>query len=511
MIVPNDLITFHLTQEQTLWKDKLPELFISNYLLQENPMLLITKLDKIIKLDELQNGKYHDNTSRSDKQYATRCKFYLKFSEFVCYKDYPDLSWIYYNHRFLLYKILNYHRITNNSLWTVYNDIKCITRILKLFEEDTGIYIKFTTLCTSLNNHLVNLEEFNTLSNIEINRMIDWETLLDFREQLEKRWREYITTIGIKKSYSYHLDMLLLSLYTLTYPNRKEIMTTSFISSFEDDNKCEDFIYINEKSRYGFFILNKSKKKHDRIVIKLSTYLTKLLKESLKLYPRKYVFTHINNLNKQTKDDTVSTRLRNLFRPINKVVGVSSIRSSYISWLYRTNVSTAFLRDVAINMRTSLYAFNAFYRKISMSPEYKNAIIKKEVNINHNDFRNFIDIENEPVDAILFDDAFEIMNVPKLEEETPYQLNFINLGPWNCKYQYDYYEKNKEKMKLNSKKWYEKNKLSKYIKKILYNMNNDISFIRSIKYTTIMKWGLYFDGNEWKSEYVYTISYITNG
>eukprot|EP00960_Hanusia_phi_P060689 764584-Hanusia_phi.AAC.2 len=152
--------------------------------------------------------------------------------------------------------------------------------------------MKYATLGEALQNYIIDLEEFNQVSNIEISRFIEYEKLLKIRDNLEQIW------IRDMRNYSNHLDMLLLSMYVLTYPNRKEIMTLRIIKSEEEDDYKGDFVLINDDMKNGYYILNTIKKKHDRIKIKLSPQLTKLLKESIRIYPRKYVMTDVRDYTK---------------------------------------------------------------------------------------------------------------------------------------------------------------------------------------------------------------------
>ena len=63
--------------------------------------------------------------------------------------------------------MLNHHMLTKNSLWTIYNDIKTLTRILNVM--DCGkVYIKYNTLMESLHNHMVDLEQWNRISYKEL-------------------------------------------------------------------------------------------------------------------------------------------------------------------------------------------------------------------------------------------------------------------------------------------------------------------------------------------------------
>lgn len=315
--------------------ENLPEIFRSETVLLDLERDENNVLPQIntISITDVKNGVYHDKMSHSDHMYANRIRFYVKFEFFYQYVDNDELTWIIYSNRYLLYKILQHHREKQNSLWSLYNDLKCITRISKIVKEKYGIYKKFSKLTEALNSSLEYGEEFNKISEIEINRLIDWETILKIRDEIELKWRkEYEAHLryrtDIKQIYTINLDLILLSMYTLACPNRKELMELRIIYDDNDDDKENDFLLIADKCKY---ILNKDKKKHSAITIDLSRKLSKLLIESVNLFPREYVFTNINVIEKPVKSATVSKRLSNMFSSLGKKIGVASLRSSFVS------------------------------------------------------------------------------------------------------------------------------------------------------------------------------------
>lgn len=483
--------------------ENLPEIFRSETVLLDLERDKNNVLPQInsITITDVKNGVYHDKMSHSDHMYANRIRFYVKFEFFDQYADNDELSWIIYCNRYLLYKILKHHREKQNSLWSLYNDLKCITRISKIVKEKYGIYKKFSKLTETLNSTLEHGEEFNKISQIEINRLIDWETILKIRDEIELKWRrEYETHLryrsDIKQIYTINLDLILLSMYTLACPNRKELMGLRIIYDENDDDKESDFLLIGDKCKY---ILNKDKKKHSAITIDLSRKLSKLLRESAQLFPREYVFTNINIMEKPVTSGTVSKRLSNMFSSLGKNIGVASLRYSFVSWLFRTNPSSRYLNDCATKMRTSVYAFSTFYKKLALSVETRRALVKQEPGIYDNpNVGNNYDLTCDIEYAITIDNNDTIR--PQFDfSSITYTYNMKHTS----QYHKDYY-RNPEKRKQireKQKQYYEANKEKKYIKSILYKLNNDVDFVISIKSETLKKWFITYDmeNNEWKT------------
>ena len=486
---PNDHITNILKEFQLQYVDKLPDIYCSSYLLTEYSAIYI---GNPITFQDFYNGKYHDKTSNSDQQYAKRIKFWTNFNELQQFKKYYNLHWIVEYHRYILAYMLNHHMLTKNSLWTIYNDIKTLTRILNVM--DCGkVYIKYNTLMESLHNYMVDLEQWNRISDKELSRLIDFEKLQDFRQDFEKEWRHKASIVGYRKTYKEHCKMLLLSMYILAKPERKEIMDLQIIYDWQDNNKKDDYLYINLQYNNCYYVLNKYKKKHDAITIYLSKQLSKLFIESITLYPRKYVFTHYSDLNKKCNISTVTSRMNKMFSHYGKTIGVSSIRSSFVSWLFRTNASTALIKQYAKEMRTSYYAFMSFYRKIAQSKELRTAVMKTEpsLGIVPKEVDTEIEETNYTLEEMKRIDS--LMDLPEITftESQPILHNIKS----NVSYTKEYYKKNKEKILKNNKIYNQKNKTKLYIKQLLNKLNNN----GKLRQKTILKWHIKYINGYWTS------------
>lgn len=502
--IPNDHITDILRTCQVDLVDRVPDIFCTDFLLKEMSAIWI---DKPILWSELYNGKYHDKTSKSDHIYAKRIKFWLQLYDLQEFKNNDQLNWVATHHRRILAYTLQHHLECKNSIWTIYNDIKCITRVLNVMSANS-IYLRYNKLMESLHNHMVELEQWNRLSETEIGRMIDFEKIQNLRDELEANWRTRLQTVGISKSYKEHSNMILISMYVLAKPERTEIMELKIIFDWSQNDKKNDFMYINKNCIQCWYVLNKWKKKHDKICIQLSKKLSKLIIESVTLYPREYIFTHYNHIHKQAKISTVCTRLRDMFRGYGKTVGVSSLRSSYVSWLFRTNASTAYIREAAKEMRTSYYAFMSFYRKITQSIEARKSIIKPEFDpLPSLDIDQQVYIKTEELEY----DQSEPNNInhynPNQNQNQNCKLTQVcmNCSSQKCKIQTQYhtlyYQTYKTEIKERSSLYYQKHKTVIYIKTILKKLNNDETYSNRIRNSTIQKWNIVYSNGTWTSNH----------
>lgn len=504
--IPDDWITESIRDIQLRLVDRTPDIFLQDRLLWEYSAIWI---GNPITYTDLLNGRYHDTTSHSDHQYARRTRFWTRFNELQQFHNQENLNWIATYHRYILVYMLKHHVDVGNSLWTIYNDIKCLTRILNVMDV-SELHLKYNTLMEALHNHMVEHEQWNRLSDKELGRMIDYEKLQDLRDELETNWRNRMAFVGKKKSYKEHSNCILLSLYTLALPERKEALGLKIIWDWGHNDGKYDYLYMNNSTKQCWYVFNKYKKKHDKIVIQLSTKLSKLLFESLSIYPREYLFTYYNNLNKGVSCHTVSTRMNHLFKQtLNKSIGVSSLRSSYVSWLFRTNASTAYIKQCARDMRTSYYAFMSFYRKIVQSKELRKAVLKQEEDNDtmEYDLSTVIEVDNYRPGVKIEPEDDRDHYVPSVPSVPTY---YIPPTYYPKRYHAEYYQKNKDKIKLYQKQYYEKhknnfnNKHVKNLQNILFRLNTGIQ--NTIYRKTMERYEIYREEGEynmiWKSKQI---------
>lgn len=337
--------------------------------------LYIEKAPPVIKetvlLSKLANGDYQTKTSKSDKNIADGIKTLLKLPNLEKYKQ-DDLTDFIKNHREVFYEILRKCQENNLSLPTFKGYIVKLMRVLVIaFKGKTQpVYVKYASILKDLMNSVEKLDDKNTLNENEQGRYVDWLIILQKQKNLLDTFNN-IPDKKSKKAYDANLDLVLLSLYTLTPPLRREVLNLYFKQ--EGDNLEHDFINIRRNE--VVLNLNLDKKRHDKLDIECSKELADILRQSYELYPRRYVFTQANlypKMDKKLGEDAVAERLRKLFiKTEKKSVGPSILRSSYTTYRYDSaNGRLVFeeVKEMARLMRTSPQYLQTSYRKIINQP-----------------------------------------------------------------------------------------------------------------------------------------------
>ena len=166
-------------------------------------------------------------------------------------------------------------------------------------------------------------------------------------------------------------ERLILSLMILQPPLRTSFYrTATFISNIKDNNKKNNFIYINKRGKKSItFIVNQDKatdykvyKKNPSLsLIKVeSQELVDFIIDSLTRYPRKYLFE--NPSTKKSLDD--NALLRKL-RDITKIekVNFQMMRSIYITWYHKNYKTYEDKKQLAFKMRHSVETASKNYNK----------------------------------------------------------------------------------------------------------------------------------------------------
>jgi integrase len=146
-------------------------------------------------------------------------------------------------------------------------------------------------------------------------------------------------------------------MYSYLAPLRNEVKTLTIETVKKPTG---DFIWNKEDM---VLVLNEIKQKHKRIELDIPKEFQNILKESFKLYPRKYLFTNVNafpDITKQATINTLSTRLLKIYSKYGKNVGTNSLRSSYVSYFFKQAIlktgnppSDTSVNELSIRMRTS--------------------------------------------------------------------------------------------------------------------------------------------------------------
>lgn len=390
----------------------------------------------IISIQDLIEGKYHTEKSKSDFIYAKRIKYFSRFQNF----DLKNLNWIVYKNQELLEDIFKHHANNNSSIHTIANDIKTISRLLFIMVPKSKLHEKFISILKRLNNYKDDIESMNKLSELEKTKFIDWTIVLSKQKSIFETFNKLKNKQSLN-AYKINQQLLLISMYSLVPPLRLELMNTTFITQENDNNGIDDFVLVsNDKVVY---LLNKEKKKHEAIRIDIDDEMLKtIIKKSLELYPRKYVFTSYTNKNSKATTENVVKRMKYLFADTGKNVSVSALRSSFCSYNFENHAVYNDRVKAAKNMRTSVKAIDMNYTK---------------------------------TDKIIKENKQEVQVEPKKNNNIQQYLK-------------EYYKKNKDNVRTQQTEYYKQNKDKKYIQKLLNRLNNEENYANNARKETLDKW-----------------------
>ena len=196
---------------------------------------------------------------------------------------------------------------------------------------------------------------------------------LDDKELENFRTHEYflniISTFNEPTTKKEHMKQLLLKLLVYQPPLRTSFYTSCLIAKDLKDNNGEDnYVYISRRGKGSAnYIVNNDKVSNAKAYsmdktlkkISLSQLATDSLIESVKKYPRKYLF--------ETKNEEISQKtLLNWLRDITNTpkINIDMMRSSYVTWFHGENKEYASRSSLARKMRHSQSTASMNYNKI---------------------------------------------------------------------------------------------------------------------------------------------------
>jgi hypothetical protein len=339
-------------------------------------------------MSELKNGTYQTKTSKSDQNIHSVIKTW--FSTIPDMKDFEandDLSDLLRNHRAVFYLIIKKAKDEilsgkSRSIMSVKSDIVALMRIMllamgisRIKAIETAPYSRYSAIIKQMNLNTTNSEEDNKLSELEESRFLPWEVIVTKQKELYEKFNDLVDEgkWKTKDAFDLNLDLVLLSLYTLTEPLRTEPMLLEFKP--KNANLKKDWVNLGTtKSPQAYLELNLEKKNHARIDLAISDELKQVLQQSQKLYPRQPLFVGLGRYPdveaetlKKLTQKTVSDRLKTIFEAEDKNIGASSLRSSYVSYMLAPNPVESVVSNMATRMRTSNKYIRSSYRKVYSS------------------------------------------------------------------------------------------------------------------------------------------------
>jgi hypothetical protein len=262
--------------------------------------------------------------------------------------------------------------------------------------------------------------------------------------------------------YKLHQQYLILCLYTMIPPLRADYDTMLIRKGSKPPIDSDNHIWYDSRKRKWSVILNNDKvsKSHGRVELDIeSKELNKIITDSIKLYPRKYVLTLLTDPNKPMRYTNFRSILNELFERSERLVGIDILRSSYVTEAYSKNISVNDKKDLAKQMRHSVGVAETTYRKI---------------------------IENRDVDEDQI--KKDLIEITKKKANTPQ----FNPSEWMKTYRQR--DDVKDKMKQSRDRYYEQNRVKVLRSKIIRNANLGVTKPSNRK---IQEYDLKFIENVW--------------
>jgi len=205
------------------------------------------------------------------------------------------------------------------------------------------------------------------------------------------------------QTFTEHQKYILLALLILQPPLRTSFYTScKLITSPSQNDGINNFILIEQRKRYAFYIVNSDKvsntqqyKDKKNSIIKIENKdLCELLIDSYKRYQRPYLFIN------EYKQPITQPTLLNWLRDITQTEHITNdiIRSSYINWFYHHNKALKDKKELSLMMRHSVdtQALNYFKVDADEIPQEPQQEPQTINNIISNDEETPEPIKNDP-------------------------------------------------------------------------------------------------------------------
>jgi hypothetical protein len=310
-------------------------------------------------------------------------------------------------------------------------------------------------------NHIKKADEFNVIVrqlNDEINTVekhqefdesekLNWVSHDEIKTKIDYLKKRFLQKPTLINNYEY----LALSLYYYIPPIRNNYCDMQVVKNASEKTllSSNTMNYLNEiNGKYTVVInfdkVSQLKKKNEKVLIYHkavlpieSNELTDIITESLKRYPRDYLFTKVTDISKPM--DCLYFRdilLKRLFKKEGKKIGINILRSSYITWFYEHNPYINDRDALAVKMRHSRAVAETNYNKVKQGNQMIN-----------------IDSDNdEPDEQLINNDSIGKFDLKKWGEE--YRL------------------KNADKLKLKREERFKADPKRMNVQKLLFNLNN---------------------------------------
>ena len=446
-----------------------------------------------ITIKDFYNYKFQDGkTQRNELNYINTFKSWIN-NIFTDHNKDLNFNYFVLNQNEILYKLIEYRNLKNNSLESLRKDLNLLLKILKLVVgERSEIVNKYKMININLSKIYEYSQKTNTLTPLETTKFINYDDLLKIREELYNDWENDFENTGLNKYKNNKLRIkniksLLLSFYLLFPPLRLEGFKLKVIKTENDYKNNEASIYIKDKNNIIIY-LNEKKKGHKPIIYNLNDDVIKSFSkkhvntlinniiESLTEYPREYLF--INSNNKEYTEDGLKKMLKEITKEKN--IGVNALRSAYVS-KYFNKLNKLQLERIAFLMRSSVSTLQNHYLKndgVGDEPEPDGPTPEPEQTIKKEVIKQKMDIK-----PLIKTEEVKIKNNVLTHEEKQQYNNNKNA------YLKQYYEEHKNDLLARANEHSKAN----YGQRLARELNQNKIFFENMRAATIEKWGIKYD------------------
>lgn len=504
--ITNEFYQHHFVQKDDEYTQRFKQIIETDFYVLNLPASFIDGLPnlqekkplplKVVPLfSKLIAGHYQTNYSKYDKRTVrVNIEFFTtNLPSFQKYADQDRIDWVITEHRLLTLEILAYYqnKTKKPSLSSIEGRFNAILRMIRIAygNKTTPLYKLFSIMVFQLHDELMFNEGYNTFNNHEAKKYINWEDVLFIQKKIEDHFNA-IENKQTRQAYELNNDLLLISMYSLIPPLRNEIKFLEFTTSPLHNKK--DYILYDKNTVILKF--NKIKKLHDKIYFNLTsgkyknTHLVKIIRQSLELYPRKFLFTLKNSypdVSSKATQRALDERLLTIFfrNGIKNQISVNSLRSSYASFrLADPRITYNDRKDLAHQMRTSMLCLERSYRKVAAKAPILAVpfhLVKEEPGIK-------MEVKVEAVEPTVPPEP-EIVEDQYLKKQQRAR---------------EYYEKNKDKLKQYQNEYNKSKKTSfeRTRERMCQMLNASEEYAKKMRDTTKEKYKFVYDENSkrWK-------------